>query len=156
MPRVPKSPLPDIWDGLESFRATLPQYRQQEKYHFLSYQWDIVRAFYLIEQRPRDPQPIHVAPCARNYGFSFFEGGAKEEETVEATGFFYVNIKTVMSDEIDLERPLLIALVKLKKDEQPAAMLIDGLHRLFKAARQGRKELPALILTPEEELLCRC
>ena len=142
-------------EGLEAFRATLPEYRRYETYRFLTVHWDIVRALYLIHKQPREPQQIDVAMFARNYGFSFVEGGAQDGDSPEESGFFSVDTKMVLSDSVDLARPLLIALISAEGRERPYAALIDGLQRLFKAAWRGIPELPAYVLTPDEERLCR-
>ena len=96
-----------------------------------------MRALYLIHKQPREPQQIDVAMFARNYGFPFTEGGAQGGDLPEDSGFFYVDTKTVLSDQVDLARPLLIALIVAEDREKPYVVLIDGLHRLFKAAWQG-------------------
>jgi hypothetical protein len=142
-------------EGLEAFRATLPKYRRYETYRFFTVHWDTVRALYLIHKQPREPQQIDVAMFARNYGFFFVEGGAQDGDPPEESGFFSVDTKTVLSDQVDLARPLLIALIAAQGRERPYAALIDGLHRLFKAAWRGIPQLPAYVLTPDEERLCR-
>ena len=38
---------------------------------------------------------------------------------------------------------------------QPMPLLIDGCHRLYKAAVTGRAEIPAFVLTAAETLLIR-
>jgi hypothetical protein len=140
---------------LDVFRMTLPEYRRYESYSFLVANWDIVRALYLIHQQPRAPRVIDVAQFAGNYGFPFIEGGSAGEDIAEDSGFFSVNTKAVMSEQIDLARPLLIALIAVEGQERPSAVLIDGLHRLYKAARLGTPKLSAYVLTPDEERLCR-
>jgi hypothetical protein len=142
-------------EELEAFRATLPEYRRYETYRFLTVHWDIVRALYLIHKQPREPRPIDVAMFARNYGFFFVEGGAQDDNPPEVNGFFSIDTKTVLSDLVDLTRPLLIALIAAEGRERPYAALIDGLHRLFKAAWRGKPQLPAYVLTPDEERSCR-
>jgi hypothetical protein len=142
-------------EELEAFRATLPAYRCYETCRFFTAGWDIVRALYLIHRQKRLPQQIDVALFARNYGFPFTEGVTQGGDLPEDSGFFYVDTKTVLSDQVDLSRPLLIALVAVEGRERPGVVLIDGLHRLFKAAWRGMPELPAYALTPDEERLCR-
>jgi len=142
-------------EGLEAFRVTLPEYRRYETYRFFTVHWDIVRALYLIHKQRHEPQQIDVAMFARNYGFFFAEGGAQEGDPPEESGFFSIDTKTVLSNRVDLARPLLIALIAAEGREKPYAAIIDGLHRLFKAAWRGTPELPAYVLTPEEERLCR-
>ena len=119
---------------LEAFRRGLPDYRQYESYSFFTASWDIVRALYLIHKRPRALQTIDVAQFARQYGFPFIEDGRASDALPEDSGFFYVDTKTVMSEQIDLERPVILALIAVEGQERPSALLIDGLHRLYKAA----------------------
>jgi hypothetical protein len=144
----------DYWE-LEVFRRSLPEYRQYESYSFFIASWDIVRALYLIHKWPRALQTIDVAQFARQYGFPFIEDGSASDALPEDSGFFYVDTKTVMSEQIDLERSVLLALIEVEGQERPSALLIDGLHRLYKAARLGTPKLRAYVLTPEEERLCR-
>jgi hypothetical protein len=144
------------YEELEAFRNTLPPYRRQETYRLFAVSWDITRALYLIHKYPREIQTVDVAMFANSYGFPFIEGGASHDKALpEDSGFFYVDTKTVLADQVDLERPLLIALIATDGRERPRAALIDGLHRLFKAAWKGIAERPAYVLTPDEERLCR-
>ena len=55
----------------------------------------------------------------------------------------------------DLDEPLIIASVTADGTGQPSPLLIDGCHRLYKAARLGHENLPSLMLTPEETLAIR-
>jgi uncharacterized ParB-like nuclease family protein len=55
----------------------------------------------------------------------------------------------------DLEEPLIIASVTADGSGQPYPLLIDGCHRLYKAARLGREHLPSLVLTAAETLAIR-
>jgi hypothetical protein len=54
----------------------------------------------------------------------------------------------------DLDEPLIVASVPLGL-EPPAPLLIDGCHRLYKAAALGRERLPSLVLTAGETLAIR-
>ena len=42
-----------------------------------------------------------------------------------------------------------------KRPERTCPLLIDGCHRLYKAAVTGRAEIPAFVLTADETLLIR-
>jgi uncharacterized ParB-like nuclease family protein len=55
----------------------------------------------------------------------------------------------------DLDEPLIIASVTADGSGQPYPLLIDGCHRLYKAARLGREHLPSLVLTAAETLAIR-
>jgi hypothetical protein len=142
-------------EELEAFRAQLPEYRRRETFRFLTLNWDIVRALYIVHKCPREAQPIDVAMFAQNYGFPFNEQGDPGGDLPESSNlFFYADPKAARDDRIDTARPVLIALVALSR-EKPGAMMIDGLHRLYKAAWQGQPRLEAYVLTPEEEQACR-
>ncbi|MEV4285465.1 ParB N-terminal domain-containing protein [Nonomuraea bangladeshensis] len=52
--------------------------------------------------------------------------------------------------EVDLSEPLIVATVP-----NGGMLIIDGWHRLYKALTMDVAELPAVVLTAEEELACR-
>ena len=51
--------------------------------------------------------------------------------------------------------PLIIASVTTDGTGPPCPLLIDGCHRLYKAARLSREQLPSLVLTGAETLAIR-
>jgi hypothetical protein len=53
----------------------------------------------------------------------------------------------------DLARPVILATLRTRPG--PAALLIDGIHRLYKASATGTAELPACLLTQAETLAIR-
>ena len=55
----------------------------------------------------------------------------------------------------DPDDPVIIASITATGSGQPAPLLIDGCHRLYKAARLGREHLPSLVLTAAETLSIR-
>ncbi len=152
-----KRPLTRDYQALEVFRHTLPAYRQQETYQFLFIRWDIVKALYLIQKDGRETHLLHVAQTAKVFGFDkeAAQVGEQEGKPVFDSGLFYVNLETVMSEQVDLDRPVILAQAQLGNKPTPQTMLIDGLHRLYKAARLGRETLPCYVLSPEEEQQCR-
>jgi hypothetical protein len=48
-----------------------------------------------------------------------------------------------------------VILATLRTRPGPAALLIDGIHRLYKASATGTAELPAYLLTQAETLAIR-
>jgi hypothetical protein len=54
----------------------------------------------------------------------------------------------------DLTRPVLLGRISVN-GSPPAALLIDGVHRLYHAWREGVPRLPAYLLTAEETLRIR-
>ena len=55
----------------------------------------------------------------------------------------------------DLDEPVIIATLTARHGEAAGPLLIDGCHRLYKAARLGREHLPSLVLTAAETLAIR-
>jgi hypothetical protein len=54
----------------------------------------------------------------------------------------------------DPDEPVILATLT-DAGGQPMPLLIDGCHRLYKAAVTGRAEIPAFVLTAAETLLIR-
>jgi hypothetical protein len=145
------------WQELEAFRASLPEYRQYETFRFLVWQWDIVKALYLLHKYERPQGQLRVAEAARAYGFDKpvkTLGETREEDMLEGSAGFTIDPQFAMGEQIDRERPAILALVQLPGRERPTPLLIDGLHRLYRAAQDQRECIPCYALSPEEEQLC--
>jgi hypothetical protein len=101
--------------------------------------WDVDAALEIAARKT--PTPIRVARIAH------------------FTDAYEVNREYALSDAVDLTRPLLFVLVlgrttasdEVKALGFPEAALIDGVHRLSKAAHLGLETLPAVFLEPDEE-----
>ncbi|GAA1771966.1 ParB N-terminal domain-containing protein [Nonomuraea bangladeshensis] len=61
-----------------------------------------------------------------------------------------IAINTEHAAEVDLAEPLIVATVP-----NGGMLIIDGWHRLYKALTMEVAELPAVVLTAEEEVACR-
>jgi hypothetical protein len=120
-------------ERLERFRRRLPRYRQEEFFQ----EYDVLLAQYLLHLLRRQPETIEVEPLAKLYGFwpgqRFF--------------FFKVDPEAAMHPRIQLARPL----IGVRSQKYP---LIDGLHRLYKAAHTGEGQLLCNFLTKEEAQWC--
>ncbi|MFF9178668.1 hypothetical protein [Streptomyces sp. NPDC014793] len=55
--------------------------------------------------------------------------------------------------QTDLDEPVIIATMQL--DGNPALLLIDGVHRMYRAMSEGLSTLPAYILTVDETVKVR-
>jgi hypothetical protein len=53
------------------------------------------------------------------------------------------------------DEPVILATLTHASGEPAGPLLIDGCHRLYKAAVTGRAEIPAFVLTAAETLLIR-
>lgn len=148
-PIMQERPTPMIdYQQLEAFRQSLPAQERFELYRFFTVTWDIVKARFLASQPGRRLDTLNVAQTARAYGFD-------KPYSIE-TSFTYVDPIRAMSSAIDPDTPVILALIAREKaGEPPIPMLIDGLHRLYKAYREERITIPCYALTPDEEQLCR-
>ena len=99
--------------------------------------FDVTAATGLLRRVPRPAQPLPVMAWARAYGLP---GPGFDPDYALTT---------------DLDDPVIIASVTADGDGPPAPLLIDGCHRLYKAARLGREHLPSLVLTAAETLSIR-
>jgi hypothetical protein len=149
----------DFWAGLEAFRATLSAHQRTEQFHFLTAHFDIVRARYLLSRLPRKPIEIPALEIAQTYGLNRRNGtriGAPDAE-----GWRQVHGSLIQIDEnyaagegIDLEQPLIIATLSTR-DQEAGFLVIDGWHRIRRAAIIGRASLPGYVLTEAETKLVR-
>lgn len=132
---------------LEAFRQNLPESHRFEIHRFFVARWDIVKARFLTQQPGRRLDTLNVLSAAKAYGFD-------KPQTIDSLA--YVDPKRAMSEDIDPDIPVILALIaRERKGERPIPLLIDGLHRLYKAYREERITIPCFALTPNEEKLCR-
>lgn len=98
----------------------------------------MVQAHYLLHLLRRQPKTIQVEPLAKLYGFwpgqSFF--------------FFKVDPEAALRPRIHLTHPL----IGVRSQKYP---LIDGLHRLYKAAHTEQRDLFCIFLTQKEAWFCK-
>jgi hypothetical protein len=113
--------------------------------------FDVTLAGVLLRAAPRKPVPIPVADWARAYGLARDPGNRRHAISLIGPGpdFSPQYAMTTNPDE-----PVIIATLAGPGGE-PAPLLIDGCHRLYKAAVTGRAEIPAFVLTADETLLIR-
>jgi hypothetical protein len=122
-------------ERLEAFRRGLPHYRRYETFR----EYDIVKMQFLFFLLEREPEVIEVKPSADLY--HFLPG--------QTFYFFRCDREAALSDErINLSRPLL----GIKGTKYP---IVDGLHRLYKAAHTGIYTLHCCFLYLEEAELCK-
>jgi len=147
------------WQELETFRMTLPEYHQHEPFRFLVWQWGIVKALDLLQKYPRPAGRLKVSGAARVCGLDkpIELPETREDGTVILHDSAAVAIDPVfaMSDRIDRERPVILALVQFPGSVRATLLLIDGFHRLYRAAQDGQEAIPCYVLIPEEEQVCR-
>lgn len=132
---------------IEAFRQSLPESHRYEEHHFLVTRWDVVKARYLIQQTNKRLDTLTVKSAAKAYGF---------DKPQSMDSLYYVDPVRAMSDAIDPDIPVILALIaRERQGEPPIPILIDGYHRLYKAYREERIRIPCYALMPEEEQACR-
>ncbi len=134
------------FQGLEAYRQTLPESQRYETFRFFMVRWDIVRARYLIQQTNKRQDVLRVRDAAHAYGLD-------APQTIDSA--VRVDEQLAMSEAIDTNIPVILALIQGDEGAKPKPILLDGLHRLYKAYREGRETIPCYALTPDEERMCR-
>ncbi|MGW4792451.1 hypothetical protein ACWEPC_08575 [Nonomuraea sp. NPDC004297] len=100
-----------------------------EVFQMLGWRWDITEAKKLTQDRAPD-------------------GRIVTERWAAMIQLIAIDAEHVL--QVDLSEPLIMATVP-----NGGMLIIDGWHRLCKALALGVAELPAVVLTEEEELACR-
>jgi hypothetical protein len=111
--------------------------------------FDISAATRLLRAAPRPPQPLPVEPWARTYGLLPTVGSGPHMVSLIGPGPDFDPQYTMGTT---LDQPLIIS---SPVGEPAGPLLIDGCHRLCKAARLGYEHLPSLVLTAAETLAIR-
>jgi hypothetical protein len=114
--------------------------------------FDITAATGLLRAAPRPAQPLPVEPWARAYGLLPAPGGSPHTVPLIGPG---PHFGPQYAMGTDLDEPLIITSVTADGTGPPCPLLIDGCHRLYKAARLGREQLPSHVLTTADTLAIR-
>ena len=128
-----------------------PAGKPQQWFVLRPWVFDVTLASVLLRATPRPPVPIPVAAWARAYGLIREPGSGRHAISLIGPGpdFSPGYAMTTNPDE-----PVLLATLAHASGET-SPLLIDGCHRLYKAAVTGRAEIPAFVLTAAETLLIR-
>jgi hypothetical protein len=120
---------------------------QEQWFHFGPWVFSINAAQALIAATPRDPVALDVTAWATAYGITRYDD--PDHTTVNLIGPAPDSLDRLYAMSTDLTKPLLLGWVRVGAIP-PAALLIDGMHRLYHAWRKGVPQLPAYLLTAEE------
>lgn len=131
------TPADDARGGSAPPRPASPGNGRQQWFVLGPWLFDITAATRLLHRAPRPAQPMPAGPRARVYGII---PGLHQPGTIAligpGPGFDPQYAMTTSLDD-----PVIIATV-LVPAGQPALLLIDGTHRLCKAALLGRTHIP--------------
>jgi hypothetical protein len=125
--------------------------RRPQWFIFGPWLFDVRAAMRLLRRAPRPAQPLPVTLWARAYGLIPDPGASPHSIPLLDPGPGFDRGYALITD---LTKPVIIATVPVPGGP-PAALLIDGTHRLYKATVQGRTHLPCLVLTEAETLAIR-
>ena len=114
--------------------------------------YDIDAATGLLRAAPRPPQPLPVMDWARAYGLTRDPGSGPRTISLIGPG---PGFDPGYAMTTSLDDPLIIATLTTADGQPAGPLLVDGCHRLYKAAVTGRAELPSFVLTAAETLSIR-
>ena len=114
--------------------------------------FDVTLAAVLLRAAPRPPVPIPVAAWARAYGLVRDPGSGRHAVSLIGPG---PDFSPEYAMTTDPGEPAILATLTGPPGEPAGPLLIDGCHRLYRAAVTGRAEMPAFVLTAAETLLIR-
>jgi hypothetical protein len=129
-----------------------PAAKPQQWFTLRPWVFDITAATGLLQTAPRPAQPLPVEPWARAYGLLPAPGGGPHTVSLIGPG---PGFDPGYAMNTDLDEPVIIATLTTVAGELAGPLLIDGCHRLYKAAVTGREHLPCFVLTAAETLAIR-
>ncbi len=121
--------------------------RQEQWFHFGPWVFSIDAAQALIAAAPRDTVALPVTAWATAYGLTHLDD--PDRAAVNLIGPTSDAVDRLYAMRTDLTKPVLLGRIRVGA-HPPAALLIDGVHRLYRAWREGVPHLPAYQLTTEE------
>ncbi|MFI2652773.1 hypothetical protein [Micromonospora fulviviridis] len=119
--------------------------RQPQWFHFAPWVFSIDAADALIATTPRDTQPLDVMAWATAYGLTRLD----DPRRVNLIGPTSAGLNRDYAMTADLSRPVIVAQLDVT-GHPPSPLLIDGIHRLYRAWREHVPRIPAYLLTAEE------
>lgn len=129
------------------------QGEQGEAAHIQTFQFgpwlfNINRAQAILRAAPRETETAPVVALAHFYGLDAIDGGPG------VSLFIPTHLDREYALQTDLDDPLIMATLSTEEG-QPVRLLIDGLHRLYRAYTEGVAHLPAYRLDVDESLAIR-
>ncbi|WP_117214749.1 hypothetical protein [Allorhizocola rhizosphaerae] len=120
--------------------------RPAQWFYFGPWAFSIDEAQALIADHPREPASLNVAAWANAYGLTHIDD--PDPRTVSLIGPTRDSLDREYAMGTDLTKPVLVA--TLEADGELTPLFIDGVHRLYRAWREGVTHLPAYVLTVAE------
>src|SRR5579872_3970053 len=121
-------------------RPAAPDSATGQWFRFGPWAYDVDAAIRLLRVSPRPPQPLPVMDWARAYGLTRDPGSGPHTISLIGPG---PGFDPGYAMTTSLDDPVIIATLTTAAGELAGPLLIDGCHRLYKAAVTGRAELPS-------------
>ena len=128
-----------------------PAGKPQQWFTLRPWVFDVDMAVTLLRAAPRPPRMIPVDAWARAYGLASDPASGRHAISLIGPG---PDFNPGYAMTTDPGEPVILATLADAGGET-TPLLIDGCHRLYKAAVTGRTEIPAYVLTAAETLLIR-
>ena len=128
-----------------------PAGKPQQWFVFRPWVFDVTLAGVLLRAAPRPAQTISVDAWARAYGLIREPGSGRHAISLIGPGPDFSPQYAMTTDPGEPVIPATLA----DAGGELTPLLIDGCHRLYKAAVTGQAEMPALVLTAAETMLIR-
>lgn len=128
-----------------------PAGKPQQWFILRPWLFDVTMAGTLLHAAPRPPVPIPVEAWARAYGLDRDPDTGRHAISLIGPGPDFNPDYALTTDPAE---PVILATLA-GPDGEPLPLLIDGCHRLYKAAATGLAQIPAFVLTADETLLIR-
>jgi hypothetical protein len=119
-----------------------------QTFHYGTWIFNIDRAQNLLEEQPRAVVQTPVADWVAAYHLNLLKPDGEGAPWCPVFGPDQSHFNAGHAMQTDLDRPVIIATMQF--DGNPAVLLIDGVHRMYRAMIEDRSTLPAHILTVAE------
>ncbi|MFF1678339.1 hypothetical protein ACFVYG_20155 [Streptomyces sp. NPDC058256] len=119
-----------------------------QTFRYGTWVFDIDRAQIILEEQPRAVVPTPVADWVTAYHLNLLTPDDEGEPWCPVFGPDQSHFDAGHAMHTDLGKPVIIATMQF--DGNPALLLIDGIHRMYRAMTEGRSTLPAHVLTVAE------
>lgn len=106
------------------------------------------RALAIVQQPHHDTAPTHVADWAGAYRLNQFGPDYQGTSWCPVFGPDLSHFTVEHAMQTDLDIPVIIATMEFNGTK--AVMLIDGVHRMYRAMVENRPTLPSYLLSVEE------
>lgn len=124
-----------------------------QTFRYGAWVFDIDRARTILDEQHRDTVPASVDVWGSAYHLSLLRPDYQGEPWCPVFGpdLSHFNVEHAM--QADLGVPVILATMLF--EGTPAVLLVDGVHRMYRAMAENRSTLPAHILSAEETRLIR-